>query len=281
MKSDVRLIFEPQNVDNASPATVSRCGMVYMSSSGLNWQPLLASWFKKKELDPEHASTIKKLFDSSFARVYKFADANLQFVMKVLQVHVLHTLFTLLESLLPCLQKVETDEVSSKKKGPENDKKKKQQEVQEEEEDEVEGPNSEEDPNRNDFAQTYIFALVWAIGGYLENDDRIKLEGYIRNKTELPLPDLPEGNDIFNYNVNPRNGEWSHWNDQLAGYVPPEISPQSYGSLLVPNVSSIRTEFLIDSVSKIEENILLIGEQGSGKPLLQILSSKPTSQMIL
>ena len=270
MKPEVRLIFEPQNVDNASPATVSRCGMVYMSSSGLDWQPLLASWFKKKELDPEHASSIKKLFDSSFARVYKFSVANLHFVMKVLQVHILHTLFTLLESLLPCLQKVDVDDdISSKKKVPETDKKKKQQDVEEEEEveDDEDDPDFE-DPNKNDFEQTYIFALVWAIGGYLENDDRIKLETYIRNKTELPLPDFRKGDNIFNYNVNPRTGQWSHWNDQLVGYVPPDINPQSYGSLLVPNVSSIRTEFLINSVAKIDENILLIGEQGSGKTTL-------------
>ena len=64
----VKLVFEPQNVDNASPATVSRCGMVYMSSSGLDWQPLLASWFKKKEVLPEHKDEIKRLFDTSFFR---------------------------------------------------------------------------------------------------------------------------------------------------------------------------------------------------------------------
>ena len=66
----VKLVFEPQNVDNASPATVSRCGMVYMSSSGLDWQPLLASWFKKKEVLPEHRDEIKRLFDSSFFRFF-------------------------------------------------------------------------------------------------------------------------------------------------------------------------------------------------------------------
>ena len=102
----VKLVFEPQNVDNASPATVSRCGMVYMSSSGLDWQPLLASWFKKKEVLPEHRDEIKRLFDSSFFRfffdfeqnrkgrwhyrsifrLYKWAVANLHFVMNVLQV---------------------------------------------------------------------------------------------------------------------------------------------------------------------------------------------------
>ncbi len=44
MSSLARLLFEVENLNNASPATVSRAGIVFMSRECLGWKPLVKSW---------------------------------------------------------------------------------------------------------------------------------------------------------------------------------------------------------------------------------------------
>ena len=47
---EMKMIFECEDLSQASPATVSRCGMVFSSGENCKWPLLVKSWIK--QLDP-------------------------------------------------------------------------------------------------------------------------------------------------------------------------------------------------------------------------------------
>jgi dynein heavy chain len=47
--SNMIMVFETGDLKYASPATISRCGMVYLEAKLLNWQTLLEGFFLKEK----------------------------------------------------------------------------------------------------------------------------------------------------------------------------------------------------------------------------------------
>jgi dynein heavy chain, axonemal len=62
LKPHLRLIFEIANLKYATPATVSRAGILYMNVTDLGWNPYVQSWLDRRE-DAAEKSNLSVLFD--------------------------------------------------------------------------------------------------------------------------------------------------------------------------------------------------------------------------
>lgn len=83
MAPTCKLLFEVHNIENASPATVSRMGMVYISSSALSWRPILQAWLKKRTT--QEATVFLTLYDKIFEDIHTFMKLNLNPKMQLLE----------------------------------------------------------------------------------------------------------------------------------------------------------------------------------------------------
>ncbi|XP_039973302.1 dynein heavy chain 5, axonemal [Xiphias gladius] len=232
MAPNCKVVFEPHNIDNASPATVSRNGMVFMSSSVLNWSPILEGWLKKRS--PQEAEVLRELFSTSFSELYRFSVQSLEFKMDMLEAFVIMQCINMLQGLIPLKEQCG-------------------------------------DLSREHLERLYVFALMWSIGALLELDDRRKMEMWLRgnDSIHLNLPDIPRDSEdtMFDYHVT-ADGQWIHWSTRMEEYIyPSEFTPE-YSSILVPNVDNVRTDFLIQTIAKQGKAVLLIGEQGTAKTVI-------------
>ncbi len=225
MSPSCKVIFEVHNIDNASPATVSRNGMVFMSSSVMTWEPIVTGWLLKR---PSSESILLGLYERSFPDAYAYVINVLEPKMNVLECMYVKQSLDLLEGLI----------------------------------------NKDKPPSSAQLGRYYVFALMWSVGALLELNDRKKFEEFlVQNNRGLDLPKIKGDETIFEYVV-AENGEWEHWNNRVVDYVYPTDSIPEYSSILVPNVDNVRTDFLIDTISRQEKSVLLIGEQGTAKTVI-------------
>ncbi|KAK4825976.1 hypothetical protein QYF61_003545 [Mycteria americana] len=118
------------------------------------------------------------------------------------------------------------------------------------------------------IARLFVFAVMWSAGALLEPDDRLKMELFLRKHSAVKeLPAVNGEETMFEFGIN-ACGQWEHWSKKVPEYIYPKDSVPEYTSILVPNVDSVRTDFLMDTIMRQGKAVLLIGEQGTAKTVM-------------
>ncbi|XP_054862859.1 dynein axonemal heavy chain 5 isoform X2 [Amphiprion ocellaris] len=220
-----KIVFEPHNIDNASPATVSRNGMVFMSSSVLGWSSVLQAWLQK--LPEQQADCLKRCFDCCYQDLLDFVFTAVTPKMQLLECMYIRQTIDLLQGLLLAVE--------------------------------------DRQGCHGDMGRLFVLAVMWSLGALLELEDRAKMEAFLKGySSSLDLPPSQDQLTMFEFCIGAQ-GQWESWSNQVPEYIYPRDHVPDYRSILVPNVDNVRMDFLMRTVMKQGKAVLLIGEQGTAK----------------
>ncbi|KFH06332.1 ATPase family associated with various cellular activities (AAA) domain-containing protein, partial [Toxoplasma gondii MAS] len=103
LRPEMRLLFEVTDLQAASPATISRCGMLHFPSRGVSWESLVRSWLNRLPHDPFTEELREDLFE--YFRLVVPATLT-HFQAETLESEIASPLLSLVSSLCNILQAV-------------------------------------------------------------------------------------------------------------------------------------------------------------------------------
>ncbi|KAK9410832.1 Dynein axonemal heavy chain 7 [Crotalus adamanteus] len=260
MSQQMSLVFEPMDLEVASPATVSRCGMVYMEPHMLGWRPLMLSWL---HLMPPTVTTLHKEFITGlFDRIIPLSVEFVRKCTKELSPTSDTNLVRSLMNLMDCMM----DEFHNEAK-------------------------LKTITDREIFSwleSIFVFALTWSVGASCKEEDRLKFDKIVRELLEGPMTDetrekykllsgvehfrakiltvpYPEDGTIYDYRfIKDGAGRWEPWIEALQS-APSIPKDMLFNEIIVPTLDTIRYFSLMELLTTHQKPTIFVGPTGTGK----------------
>ena len=242
LRPNVTLHFEVEDLRNASPATVSRAGIIYVSEDDLGWQPMATSYLAKRPA--EEAKELQLFFDRYVGPMLDFLSRECHSKMSCSEMGLVASLTTQLSALIAQAH-------------------------------EFNGGAASAAISSTHLERMFILALLWSLAGLLETADRVKVDLKLRTVTKLLPTNTGEGETVYEYRVHEVSGEWEYWGAKVPEWDPPTTDiGASFASILVPTIDSARCEYTLELSLGQQRPVLLIGGPGTAKTstVLQVLS---------
>jgi dynein heavy chain len=301
MSDNVKLLFETEDLRNASPATVSRLGILYVSNVDVSWRPVLEAWIQKQTHQDNGLKT--RLYHSIFNRFFNLKEKTVEekndreesevkhqeeeeeeeghsrdlldfihqschLVLPLPDVSMIENMLRLISELL-----IDVDLVL------------------------------DEDSLAIELERLILFAITWSIGSLLSSKDRLRFNDFLRSKSADGFPSVSsskreqihdqhgyvdgdeeerrgefgEGRQqslsIFDTSLNMDSMDWEPW------FVPewiPDASIQSlsFHDLLIPTMESQRMCYLLATMKQGRHPSLITGEAGTSKTTTTMMFSE-------
>lgn len=252
LPSNVRILFEVENLKYATPASVSRCGTVWFSEETVRICDILAHSLMRlrtiplvKDIDSARILALQNAVADILVPYYDPHCLIEQCVTWSLQhTHIMEVTIPQLIGSFDCLiQQLVIDIIEYNMEHMDY-------------------------PMKDDHLLLFVSnrmieAAVWGIGGSLMGTDRLEFCEMIRSATSMTLPSQES---LIDYCVSIRDGSWRLWKDQVPQI---DIDPKRVldTSIVIPTVDTVRNQHLMKSFLTTRKPVILCGPPGSGKTM--------------
>ncbi|XP_012666455.1 dynein heavy chain 6, axonemal [Otolemur garnettii] len=233
----IHMLFEVQDLKVASPATVSRCGMVFVDPEELKWMPYVKTWMNgiSKKLNEETQEYILNLFQ-------RYVDDGLNFIHKkcgeaIPQVDIskITTLCCLLESLI-----LGKDGVNL---------------------------TMEQTKLNTVLCQTFLFCYLWSLGGNLTENYWDSFDTFMRTQfDDNPDARLPSSGDLWSIHMDFDTKRLDPWERIIPTFKYSRDVP--FFEMLVPTTDTVRYGYLMEKLLAVNHSVLFTGITGVGKSVI-------------
>eukprot|EP00397_Hematodinium_sp_SG-2012_P001682 GEMP01001687.1.p1 GENE.GEMP01001687.1~~GEMP01001687.1.p1 ORF type:complete len:1334 (+),score=316.83 GEMP01001687.1:274-4275(+) len=107
----MRMPLETQHIHQASPATVSRGGALYINETGVGWKPFMESWHEQMDLDAQ--STFYLLSSNCFPQKIEALRKMIGFSCPILDMSFVQSIYRIIDALLNNNTKEASDALST------------------------------------------------------------------------------------------------------------------------------------------------------------------------
>lgn len=226
----MRLLFEISNLRTATPATVSRAGILYINPQDLGWNPYVSSWIETRKL-PSEKSNLVILFDKYIPLCLETIRTRFKKITPVVEMAHVQMLCHLLECLLIPV-------------------------------------NTPHDCSKELHDLYFVFACVWAFGSAMFQDTtidyRVEFSKWWVN--EFKSVKFPNGGTVFDYYIDPETKQLAPWTERVPKFELDSDLPLQ--AVLVHTSESIRVRFFLDLLMTKKRPVMLVGNAGCGKTVL-------------
>ena len=97
----MRMIFEIRDLKHASPATVSRAGILFISTDdGMQWQSLINSWIAKQKFNQMVVEALRTFFDKYIASTLLWIYIHAKAIISIEDMNRVQVLLYMLDGCL-------------------------------------------------------------------------------------------------------------------------------------------------------------------------------------